>query len=219
MPKGFWLLFVMTLLFSLGFFIFLYLLFSKQFSEIEKVTPEPVKNFIIKEESDFKIITNPNLQLKCSIPKEWKIEKEPASNILFLLSPETKISQEKHTLEQGCLIGLQAQSSVLEEKFHILENTIKDFKEKKQSQGNFSLVQISGRDALKEETEISDFWQIRVSLPYNGSIIVFSAIFSGSEKGKCLNFFEEFLKSVEVNQGNEKISSPSLSACNIKSYP
>lgn len=197
MSKGFWFLFGATFFVFVALLVFSYNLVSEKVPDFESMIFEPTENFVVKEDKEGKTIFNANLGLKCQIPSDWQIEKEPTTRTLLLLPPGTAVKKEEQNLKKGCLIGINAQKAIAGQ-LNTLQKTINSLKNIPQK-STLSVVLVGEIEALREENISFGLWQIQISIPYKENINYLKALSPETEKNECSKIFEEFLDTITLN--------------------
>ena len=184
----------------IGLFVLFYNSVSEELSKIEKVSFEPLQNFKIEEKDESKIISNQNLGFLAKIPKDWEFQLDQTNkSIIFYSSEDSNL--ENQTFQKGCLITLRVEYREVEKIFSVLKNTIAQLKEKPQIGENLELVEIDGRNALKETVEVKGVGKvIRVSFPEKEKVFIFGTLLFPKKEKECQRYFEEFLNSIELKK-------------------
>ena len=184
----------------IGLFVLFYNSVSEELSKIEKVSFEPLQNFKIEEKDESKIISNQNLGFLAKIPKNWEFQLDQTNkSIIFYSSEDSNL--ENQTFQKDCLITLRVEYREVEKIFSVLKNTIAQLKEKPQIGENLELVEIDGRNAVKETVEVKGVGKvIRVSFPEKEKVFMFGALLFPKKEKECQRYFEEFLNSIELKK-------------------
>ncbi len=186
-----------------GLILFINLKVEKEINEneirIKEITEyEPKENYYVSGKS----IKNENIGLDLIIPENWKTEKVNFKDIFEIRITSPDFEPGIIFPKKGCETRLGAVYFLKKEtKPEIIKEKIKN----KDFNNNLKeIIFIDNSPALKtikyEDQETGTI--ITVEKPFNNEngLYFFNTYFSENEKNKCLNHFNDFLKSISIKQ-------------------
>jgi len=165
----------------------------------------PRTNFEVREEASRKVVENKKDGLKFSVPKDWVLKEDVLNETLdfMIYSPDAEVGERKLIIKKGCKVSaLIAQIRTDIDKFELYSKK----KELKGSLNNkYERVYIGenknyqGINNYFDLPEINMFVSV-VDIPFGSRLYEINLNAAMQDKERCVNEFEEILKTISIKK-------------------
>jgi len=173
--------------------------------EQEEIRYSNSEDYVIKETEEGKVVENENAGLSFKVPDGWRTDKPEAAIYITLYSPDAEgTTMGPEGLTTGCEI--MAQVMYIRANVEIIEQGLRESHQGELfANDEYEIIEIDGHKALKNKVEIIplNLSGTSIHVPVNdfseGKLHFLRVGSNLEEKEKCIQEFEEFLKTVSIN--------------------